>query len=381
MRGFIKIIILFFLMLFALEASSQSFSNFYTENKTPKDTAKFSLHVNNTNFLKNNEFFNHFANGYTLIGYFLQPNFQFRANDKLSLFAGIHLQKYSGIEQFTEAIPTFTLQYKPGDKTTILFGNINSTLNHDLNDYIYAEEYYLTDNIENGLQILHTGERFNSDTWVDWKQFIFNGSEYPEILVLGTSNTLTILKSKHRPSFNKARLNLRFGGVACHEGGQIDASDVPVETITNTITGVDLFMYPNRKICKKVRVFSHFHTSYDASPEKRLNYLYGYGVLSGIELTNKNFDIRIEQWFGEYYFSKFGSPLYQSITPKYTSYFEDQRAFAIAHLFYRNESVENLKIGLGLDFYYNILDQHLDYSFGFYLKSSFRFNLKRNSKK
>ena len=73
--------------------------------------------------------------------------------------------------------------------------------------------------------------------------------------------------------------------------------------------------------------------------------------------------------------------MYQSISPKYTTYFEDQRALVVAHMFYKNESIKNLKIGLGLDFYYDLYNMHLDYSFGFYLKSNFRFSLDKKHKK
>ncbi len=376
MRGFFKIVILFFVLLFATEASSQAFTSFYSESEVTKDTSRFSLHINNTNFFKNNEYFNNFVDGYTLIGYFLQPKMQFRVNDKLSLFAGLHIQKYSGIEKFSEFTPTFTLQFNPSEKTSILFGTINSAISHKLNDYVYGEEFYLTNNVENGIQILHNGDRFKSDTWVDWRQFIFKGSEYPEILLFGTSNTFTLLKSNDKPI-----LDFSFSAVASHVGGQIDASDVSVETIGNTISGLGFYLYPSSKICNKVNLFSHYHTSMDASPGKRLKYLYGYGILSGIELSNNFADIRLEHWFGEYYFSKFGNPMYQSITPKSTTYTEDQRAFAIAHMFYKNESIKNLKIGLGLDFYYDLYNMHLDYSFGFYLKSNFRFNLDKKHRK
>lgn len=375
MRNIKKIVVILVFAFLIVNAEAQTFSNIFIDDVVDNDTAKFSLHINNTNFIKNDEYFNHFTSGKTLIGYFMQPTFKYKVNEKFNLYGGLHLQKYSGIDVFSQILPTFTLELVPNENTKVLFGTIKSTLNHNLTDFSYANEFYLTDNVENGIQFLFDKSRFKTDTWIDWKQFIFKGSTYPEIMLLGTSNAFTLIKKN-----NNSILDIKVCGIAAHTGGQIDASNVSVETILNSVLGIDFFMYPKAKLCKRVKLFSYLHGFYNASPDKVLKYNSGYGILSGVELSSSFIDIKIQHWYADSYFAKFGNTMFQSITPKYTSYTEQYRSFAITHIFYKYEKIDNLKIGFGLDFYYNIFDNHLDYSYGFYIKSDLNFELRRNKK-
>ena len=96
--------------------TAQPLEQFFANNKNVNDSSKLNLSIENTNFLKNNEYFGDFAQGYTLIGYFLKPKINFSPHKKLKISAGVHLQKYSGIDKFTEIQPTFSVLFAPSSK-------------------------------------------------------------------------------------------------------------------------------------------------------------------------------------------------------------------------------------------------------------------------
>ena len=354
--------------------SSQSFEDFMKKNADIADSSKFAVKIENLNFLKNNEYFNDFGEGYTLIGYFLKPQIAYRPHKKLSIFAGIHLQKYSGMQKFAEILPAFTVEYRPTNNISLVFGELRGSINHNLTDFVSYNEYVLTQNSENGLQMLFNYPRIKSDIWINWMQYIFKDSPFPEKFLFGISNEIKLFETN-----KKSALNAKLSIVASHVGGQIDISEVPIETIINTISGLEYCFKINKKYLNEIKLFSHYHSCYDASPNKRLDYLYGYGIFSGVELANKYFDLKLAHWFAEYYFSKYGNPMFQSISQTKT-YSEDQRAFANAHFFWTYQPLTFVKLGAGIDLYYDLYNYKTDYSFGFYIKTNFNFKIKKIKK-
>jgi hypothetical protein len=356
--------------IFLHKANAQSFNSFFIESDKNTDSTKMLvLNIENLNFFKNNEYFNPYVQGYTLLGYWLKPQVIFNASKRLSFTAGIHAQKYSGVDVFSQFFPIFKVKLKVGENSRLIFGSLESTLNHNVSNYLLDDEFFQTHNCENGLQFIHQGEILKSDTWLDWRQFIFQGSVYPEILLFGTSNTIRLIEK------NQSSLNLRLSALASHVGGQIDCSNTNVQTIINSQSGFDYYLSLQSKKLSKIRLFAHYYTALDQSPTKSLKYLYGYGVNSGIELSSNYYDLRLEHWFGEYYFSKFGNQMFNSLHIENPQYTEDQRAFVNTHLLVKIEKIKFAKMGFGLNFYCDLYNRRIDYSTEFYLKAKLNYNL------
>ena len=169
--------------------------------------------------------------------------------------------------------------------------------------------------------------------------------------MFGSSNSIKLYEG------NQKSLFLQLSAVASHVGGQIDASNTNVQTIINSQSGL------------------HYYTSLDQSPTKSLKYLYGYGINSGLEFSSDFYDFRIEHWFGEYYFSKFGNQMFNSMNIEFPRITEDKRAFVNTHLFLKYNKIKFMRMGLGVNLFYDLYNQHLDYSMGFYLKTDLNFKL------
>jgi hypothetical protein len=366
-------LVIFLFFIFSISGFSQSFEDFLSGKYNNSDLSKFHVTIDNCNFIKNNEYFTDFADGYTLIGYFIKPRVVYKANEKVNFYIGIHLQKYFGTKKFDEFEPVFTVEYMPNKNITLVFGELYGTTNHNLPNIVLNNEHYFIRNSENGIQLIFDNKRIKSDTWLDWRQFIFKNSPFPEALLFGTANKFNIINYR-----NKHFLDIHISAVASHIGGQINSSNDPVETIMNTQSGIEYKFNLNNKFLENIKLFGHLISAIDASPEKRLSYENGYGLLSGIELSNKILDLKLQNWYGNKFFSKLGDPMFQSIPIKPDAHNQAKRLFTTAHIFWTKEAFDFLKIGAGADLYYDVKNSHLDYSFGVYIKTNLNFNFRKN---
>jgi len=88
-------------------------SVFFSENNSKSvDLDKFGLEIYNLNFIKNNEYFNFIADGYTLLGTHLHPKFVYNSSKKAQFKAGLFISKHFGDTKIHKEIPTFTFNYR-----------------------------------------------------------------------------------------------------------------------------------------------------------------------------------------------------------------------------------------------------------------------------
>ncbi|MEA1986719.1 MAG: hypothetical protein U9N76_04440, partial [Candidatus Marinimicrobia bacterium] len=168
-------IIIILLLLFSINII---FADILETNKSLCDTCEKKIYLNfeSTSFIKNNEYFHHFTKGYTGIGFFIKPTIEYYLTKNTKANLGIYLLKYSGVDNFTQSIPIFTIQHKLTKNTDLIFGNIYGTLNHKLEEPLFRFDTYYQNNIEYGLQLLHNSKYLQSDIWMNWDKFIFNNS-------------------------------------------------------------------------------------------------------------------------------------------------------------------------------------------------------------
>lgn len=189
-----------FILIIGLKASAHSAdkeSNHPLLNNTfEKDSNALYFNLYDANFLWNNEFFNPIVNGYTLIGYFLTPEFQYHFSPKIKIQGGVHLLKYSGVESFSTVAPTYSATYTNSDFSLIM-GTLNGTVNHRLPEPLLFTERYFTNNLENGVQYLLNKEKFHMDLWLDWQTFIFPMDNKQEELVAGLALFPTPIKNEN----------------------------------------------------------------------------------------------------------------------------------------------------------------------------------------
>jgi hypothetical protein len=190
------------------------------------------LNFRNTNFVKNNEYSNPITEGYTLIGFFLQPELIYNPDEKVTLHLGAHLLSYSGTNKFSQVKPVFSTSYHFSENTCFTIGSLAGSDEHRMSDPHFNKERMYNAYSEDGLQFRTISEHFFSDTWLSWENYIFKGDNEREIFTAGES--FRYLSSAISGLFRfEIPVQIQFK----HYGGQISNYSEHVETYLNIAAG------------------------------------------------------------------------------------------------------------------------------------------------
>ncbi len=339
------------------------------------DTAKanfLEFRIENSNFLKNDEYFNDIVQGYTLIGYFINPKLVYYPTKNARIEAGIHFLKYSGIENFTKVLPTFSFHYQAGKFVEIVIGTLNGTANHEIIAPVFNSEYFFTDNVENGLQFLFDTKFYKGDIWINWQQFIFKGDKIQEMFTTGISNRFFVNGQNKLHSFS-IPLQILFE----HHGGQINETSNSVITFNNSAIGINYSYNPVNSFVKKASVEFSYVSFKDQSTVHLLPYIQGYGLYSSATVKASYFNLNVAHWFGDFYLSGRGDPIYQSASTIYQGYYEPQRALITSRLMFEKSIIKGLDIGAGFESYFDLYNFYIDYWYMFYINFNRDFFIKK----
>ncbi len=352
---------------------SQINHNLYSQDYqiSVEDTSKLFLQLGNNNFVKNNEYFGAIVEGYTLLGFNITPRFVYYPSSKIKLSLGGNFLSYYGRENEVEASLLVSFQYKLLPKLDFVLGNIYGTQNHHMIEPLVDFERFLTQNVENGIQFLWSGDRIFADLWLDWEQQILHGDPFQEMFNVGLSSNFMLLKN------DNYSLSLPFQNTIRHEGGQINSnSDVPLTTIFNNATGLSFSKPIQHKLLHQVQLSSYIVNYQDLSPNKRKMYIDGYASYSTLELKNSNFDLTLGYWYGEQYISSIGNPIYESYSRTKFYVEEPVRQMAIGKLNYQKDVFNGINLGARLETYYDILGGNMEYTWAVMVVINEKFFLK-----
>jgi hypothetical protein len=190
------------------------------------------LNFRNINFVKNNEYSNPITEGYTLIGFFMQPELVYNPDEKVALHLGAHLLSYSGTNKFSKIKPVFSTTWQFSEGTSFNIGTLSGSDQHRMFDPHFNKERIYTAYSEDGLQFRTISDHIFSDTWLSWENYIFKGDNEREIFTAGESfryisSTIAGLLRIEIP------VQIQFK----HYGGQISNYPEHVETYLNIAAG------------------------------------------------------------------------------------------------------------------------------------------------
>ncbi|MCB8994208.1 MAG: hypothetical protein H6538_01215 [Bacteroidales bacterium] len=358
-RIFTTILLLFSLLQFV---SPQIFQEDY-KNRSDSvfNKGEFILNLSGSGWFYNNEYFNPFYKGYTLIGADFEPTIIYQSNPKLQLTAGAFLHRYYGDALKTQAKPLFAIEYKPGEKFSVLMGTYKGGENHRLDDILFSFENHLTDLVENGILLRYGGAKIQSETWLNWDSFIFPGDSLREQLVFGNNNKLVLFES------SGWRLTSTLCLLAHHAGGQINIKTQPVETLINLGEGIDLskniFAKPDNSFFTEIRMY---HSLGDFSPSSGM----AWSVKSG--LRTKHFEVNGQYLRGTDFISFEGNPLLRSYTetgdPASPWVYGGKLEMLNFKAGFRQSIGQNSFLFLRLEGYYFTSSARMDYSYSLQLQ-------------
>lgn len=361
------------LLLVYNNAKSQYYPlSFYESTKIDSSNSKtLFFKVQNSNFLKNNEYFGDFIQGYTLIGYNLTPSIVYYPTKNTKIEIGAHMQKYSGVKDFTKAVPILRFHYKATKWLDVVIGRLYGAANHDIIEPMFRHEFFYTDPIENGLQFLFNTKIYKGDIWINWQQFIFAGEDKQEIFTLGLSNRLFIRDRNEKHSFS-----IPLQSIFIHQGGQINKTKKKLITLNNSSAGIN-YRYTHKGFLKYADFESSFVTFNDMSTEHQFPYIQGYGILSMATVKAGFFELRLAHWYGDSYMSGRGLPVFSSVSTIYDDYTEDKRATINTRFMFEKNIIKGLDVGAGFEVYSDLYNYTGDYWYLFYINFNREFFLKK----
>lgn len=318
------------------------------------------LQIDNLNFLKDNEYANNIADGYTLIGSQLHPKVAFYPYPKAKLEFGLFGLTYAGLEKYHKVIPTFTFSYKT-KKSVFNMGSYYDDTNHKLIAPLMTEESNLDErSIENGLQYIYKTTGFEIDTWLNWETFIFKNDTKNEEFILGLSAQYTPIENSNW------KLDFSLQNLFYHRGGQINI-DLYDSRNSFTMRQSALGFNLSRTLAndRKIALSSHFlqHQT-DEKPEEFF-YESGYGSLTSLNYSFCNWTIGTGFWYGNEFAGPRGDPMFQSVSTKvdynyvegevyevYANHKEPTRSLFLGTVNYKRELLPNIIFNLKTNFFF-----------------------------
>jgi len=325
------------------------------------------LRMHSTSYFKNNEYKNDFLTGYTLVGMYFEPVLEFNPDAKTSIYAGVHLLKYFGRDRFERKLPVISLRYTPNRNFSMIFGTLYGTTSHGLPEPMYDFEQYLTNNYENGIQLLWNYPSFRGDVWLNWEQFIRKGDPFQEKFTVGANTEFQLVHGK------KLNLSVPFAVLFRHCGGEIDATNLPAETRSNLLMGFRAGWDFGTRWVKSVWFDQEWIEFLEINPGDQITVTNGRGryTRSGMETRIGSFELGY--WNADDFISPHGMPLFQSVSQKYPDFFLSKREMLILKYEFHRSLTPFLDFALRIEPYYHFYTGRMDHSWSLYLKFNDRF--------
>ncbi len=312
-------------------------------------TGELYLTVRNFNYLRNYEFFNRFQDGYTLFGTQLEPQLVYYAHPNLILTAGVHLRKDYGNDGIYKTYPLFSIKYQKGN-LALINGVLEGNVAHRYIEPVMDFEKTITDPVEYGTQVVLDNHCLFLDAFVNWKRMIYKPSPVQEQIFAGLSGSLHILESQ------KLKMSLPFQVLAFHQGGQIDTSPDPLQTLLNTAFGVKLEL-PLKGFVNQLYTENYFVGYNEMSPTKQQLFSKGHGTYLNAGIGSRYGSLAASYWKGDGFISSAGMPIFQSISQQidHPGYGEKLRELFFLRYAYQKELIPNLYFDFRVEPVFNLI--------------------------
>jgi hypothetical protein len=368
-----KIYNILLLLVFLVQYKSQAQldnSFFYDTAQTVVAPEKLYLSIEMVGLHRNTEYFNKIVEGRTLFSTHTIPTLIYSPTSRVFIEAGAFLWKDFGNENYSLIAPFFRLKYTQKN-VSLIFGNLEGSLTHQLIEPLYDMERFHTHRTEQGIQLKLNKKRIYSDVWVDWRKMIYQNSPFQEE-ILGGSNTVLNLYQHE-----KWKITTPIQLVVKHSGGQINAPSppdsvrLPAFSLLNVALGADVQFFIREKWVKSLNISSYWVQSYNDLP--LLPYVFQSGRGSYINLkvsTNRWGDFYFSHWYGNSYSSAIGGALFrsESTIPSNIGYTEPYRHLILFRYSNTWKITDDLCFLLRFEPSYHFNQNKTELAWGFYLR-------------
>lgn len=329
---------------------------------------KFSFQAEVTGFFKNNEYAMPYVKGETFPGVRFIPKFGYQLDNKFRFEVGSSGLYYSGDQQsFGKRLFNavhIRMQYDISPNLNFVLGNYYGGVNHRLIEPLYRWERHFVDSPESGIQIIYNDKKYFADLWVNWQRFIERGDPLQEVLTFGLSSSVKLTKPD-----SKFLVEIPLQLVINHKGGQIDTSDEKNLVIGNLATGIKTKYLLDHRFFNSVGLDVYLAGYYDNVPLKEVRpYDSGWGIYPVFTVEASGFKFMTGLWHGNKFYSVEGEPLFASFNHLYPGEKIAKRNLLTNKLSYTRKLYKMLSVGAQTEFYTDLDEGRVDYSFGVHLR-------------
>lgn len=336
----------------------QTWRYYYPEFKEDAGNNLY-FRLENNNFVKNNEYFGNYIEGYTLMGYTIQPSFVYYAGSRLRLKAGVHVVQFSGMNEFTEVLPTFSIHTQLSNNLALVMGGLKGDVHHKLIEPLFDPENQYTRPIENGFQFLYNSNKFWFDAWIDWEQFIFIGDTKPEKFTAGISSEFELTKPE-----SDFKITIPGQLIATHLGGQISNYSERMQSLANLATGVKLNYKFGDGFIRNIGVATYFATYHDLTGQSGWDFTGGDAIYPVAEVNYKYGSFMTGFWSAHNFLAPKGSAIFQSTSNYQQGYYTQDRNLITTKLSFTKTFMKQIKFSAMVETYYDAPASQFDYSYG-----------------
>jgi hypothetical protein len=343
---------------------------------TKPQSGDLSLRIKSINFIEDNEFYNPIVEGYTLLGFFIQPELIYTPSGKVSIRAGAHILKYYGTEKFSQIRPVFSTSLYFSEKTSLTLGTLSGPDKHHFLDPHFYDERLYNEYVEDGIQLTHVNDHIFTDAWISWENYIFKGDSTREQFTVGESFRYT-----SSPIADFIGIEVPVQLQLKHRGGQISDYPEEVESVINAAAGLRV----NFDLAEK--------RSGQAGIEylQFVNQLQAGDTISGISKGNaswirlhysyKTFQFATGYWHGHDFFAPNGNPIYGSVSDYQPGVVIHDRRLITTSMHLKFLPASSLELFFGVDLYYDIDRKRMDQTYALHLNFDKLINLSSSKRK
>ncbi len=397
-----KFLAVFFIFSLYFSSSAQYNNILISKDSTCLKPKELTLGIDNLSFIKDNEYFNLIADGYTLLGNQTEVSLKYQAHQNYRFTVGFYALKYFGIKNFEPLIPYVGLEIKKG-RSRFNIGKLYTDQRHQLPDEIYAFERLLDDRrIEHGLQHRFNNNHWKTDTWLEWEQFIYKADHRRERLNFGQTTTF-------RQSLKHWKITIPLQIYLQHRGGQINVRDSDGSQVNNAVVfansalGLTIENKLNKQMSFGVK-YQYLRLDTNTDNPEELLFRSGFAHKWQAFVKYRYWHICVSHWNANKFVAPKGNDMFQSVSRRVEKYVdaqnqpadvfkyhtEPQRKLWILSTKYQKEIFQDLDLAFVVDIYYQLNRSSIqsvyydsevyhqwDYALGLYVSYRFDFNINK----
>ena len=353
-----------------------------TKDENLVSNGELSIRIKSLNFFKDNEYFNNigqyrfnlisslpgFADksqwieGYTLVGFIFRPELVYSPSGKVTIRAGAHLLKYSGLKKFSEIKPVFSATVRLMQNTTLTVGSLSGSDRHLLFDPHFNSERLYTDYSEDGFQTITSTDHLFNDNWTSWENFIVKGDSTREIFTIGESFKYTSSTVADFLQF-EVPVQVQFK----HFGGQISNFPEHIETYFNFASGlrVNIDVADKRYGQAGIEYLQFLNNEFPRKPVSGITH--GYASWYRFHYTFKSIYFGLYYWKSHNFFAPNGNSIYGSVIDTRSTFVIPDRRIITNSIFLTLTPESYITLYLGVESYYDVCLKRMDNSITLHL--------------